>query len=153
MAQAALESQRPFECRFVCRDGETRWVSWSTALGHGCIYAVGRDITEDKAGASSARRSAGSPAPGAKMEAVGQLTGGLAHDFNNLLQVVVGNIETLQRKLPPNLERLRRAADHAMAGAQRATNLTQHLLAFSRKHAVESATGRGQSAGRRACPR
>src|SRR3546814_4949316 len=42
-------------------------------------------------------------------------------------------IETLQRKLPSNLDRLRRAADNAMAGAVRATNLTQHLLAFSRK--------------------
>jgi PAS domain S-box-containing protein len=133
MAQAAHESQRPFECRFVCRDGETRWVSWSTALGHGCIYAVGRDITEDKAGQAQLEEAQEALRQAQKMEAVGQLTGGLAHDFNNLLQVVVGNIETLQRKLPPNLERLRRAADHAMAGAQRATNLTQHLLAFSRK--------------------
>ncbi len=133
VAHAAQESQRPFECRFICRDGETRWVSWSTALGHGCIYAVGRDITEDKAAQAQLEEAQEALRQAQKMEAVGQLTGGLAHDFNNLLQVVVGNIETLQRKLPPNLERLRRAADHAMAGAQRATNLTQHLLAFSRK--------------------
>ena len=133
VAQAAQESQRPFECRFVCRDGQTRWISWSTALGHGCIYAVGRDITEDKAAQSQLGEAQEALRQAQKMEAVGQLTGGLAHDFNNLLQIVVGNIETLQRKLPPNLERLRRAADHAMAGAERATNLTQHLLAFSRK--------------------
>jgi PAS domain S-box-containing protein len=131
--QAVQESQRPFECRFVCRDGATRWISWSTALGHGCIYAVGRDITEDKAAQAQLEEAQEALRQAQKMEAVGQLTGGLAHDFNNLLQIVVGNIETLQRKLPPNLERLRRAADHAMAGAQRATNLTQHLLAFSRK--------------------
>jgi signal transduction histidine kinase len=68
-----------------------------------------------------------------KLESLGQLTGGVAHDFNNLLQVVVGNLETLQRRLPENLDRLRRAADNAMAGAQRAANLTQHLLAFSRR--------------------
>lgn len=133
MAQAAHENQRPFECRFVCRGGETRWISWSTALGHGCIYAVGRDITEDKVAQSQLEHAQEALRQAQKMEAVGQLTGGLAHDFNNLLQIVVGNIETLQRKLPPNMERLRRAADHAMAGAQRATNLTQHLLAFSRK--------------------
>jgi PAS domain S-box-containing protein len=133
VAQSAQESQRPFECRFVCRDGETRWISWSTALGHGCIYAVGRDITEDKLAQAQLGEAQEALRQAQKMEAVGQLTGGLAHDFNNLLQVVVGNIETLQRKLPPSLERLRRAADHAMAGAQRATNLTQHLLAFSRK--------------------
>lgn len=133
MAQAAHENQRPFECRFVCRDGATRWISWSTALGHGCIYAVGRDISEDKAAQAQLEQAQEALRQAQKMEAVGQLTGGLAHDFNNLLQIVVGNIETLQRKLPPNMDRLRRAADHAMAGAQRATNLTQHLLAFSRK--------------------
>jgi PAS domain S-box-containing protein len=133
VAQATQEGQRPFECRFLCRDGQARWISWSTALGHGCIYAVGRDITEDKAAQSQLEQAQEALRQAQKMEAVGQLTGGLAHDFNNLLQIVVGNIETLQRKLPTNFERLRRAADHAMAGAQRATNLTQHLLAFSRK--------------------
>ncbi len=68
-----------------------------------------------------------------KMEAVGQLTGGVAHDFNNLLQVIVGNLETLQRNLAPEETRLRRAADNAMNGARRATTLTQRLLAFSRR--------------------
>ncbi|MET0533375.1 MAG: response regulator [Steroidobacter sp.] len=133
VSQASQEKLRPFECRFNCRDAETRWLSWSAAPGHGCIYVVGRDITEDKAAQSRLEHAQEALRQAQKMEAVGQLTGGLAHDFNNLLQVVVGNIETLQRKLPPNMERLRRAADHAMAGAQRATNLTQHLLAFSRK--------------------
>ena len=68
-----------------------------------------------------------------KMEAVGQLTGGIAHDFNNLLQVIVGNIEALQRNLPGDSPRLQRAANNAMAGAQRASALTQRLLAFSRR--------------------
>jgi len=72
-----------------------------------------------------------------KMEAVGQLTGGVAHDFNNLLQVIVGNLETLQRNLPPEETRLRRAADSAMTGARRATTLTQRLLAFSRRQPLE----------------
>jgi PAS domain S-box-containing protein len=68
-----------------------------------------------------------------KMEAVGQLTGGVAHDFNNLLQIIVGNLETLQRNLPPETGRLRRAAENAMNGARRAATLTQRLLAFSRR--------------------
>ena len=68
-----------------------------------------------------------------KMEAVGQLTGGIAHDFNNLLQVIVGNLEALQRNLPGDSPRLQRAASNAMAGAQRAASLTQRLLAFSRR--------------------
>jgi len=137
VTQSTLENQRPFECRFVCRDGQARWISWSTALGHGCIYAVGRDITEDKVAQAQLEHAQEALRQAQKMEAVGQLTGGLAHDFNNLLQIVVGNIETLQRKLPPHMERLHRAADHAMAGAQRATNLTQHLLAFSRKQPLD----------------
>ncbi|KQN80099.1 ATP-binding protein [Sphingomonas sp. Leaf62] len=68
-----------------------------------------------------------------KMEAVGQLTGGIAHDFNNLLQIVTGNLEMLSRRLPADDLRLRRAADNAMSGAQRAATLTQRLLAFARR--------------------
>ena len=72
-----------------------------------------------------------------KMEAVGQLTGGVAHDFNNLLQVIVGNLEILQRNLEPADGRLRRATDNAMNGARRAAALTQRLLAFSRRQPLQ----------------
>jgi PAS domain S-box-containing protein len=72
-----------------------------------------------------------------KMEAVGQLTGGVAHDFNNLLQVIIGNLETLQRNLPTDSPRLQRAMRHAMNGAQRAAALTQRLLAFSRRQPLD----------------
>jgi signal transduction histidine kinase/CheY-like chemotaxis protein len=72
-----------------------------------------------------------------KMEAVGQLTGGIAHDFNNLLMVIIGNLEGAQRQLDSWREgaqvRLQRAVDNAMRGAQRAAELTQRLLAFSRQ--------------------
>jgi len=67
-----------------------------------------------------------------KMDALGQLTGGVAHDFNNLLQVIVGNLEVLERHLPEGAARCRRSAGNAMDGAQRAAVLTQRLLAFSR---------------------
>lgn len=72
-----------------------------------------------------------------KMEAVGQLTGGIAHDFNNLLQIVTGNLEMLSRRLPTDDARLRRAADSAMSGAQRAATLTQRLLAFARRQPLD----------------
>ena len=72
-----------------------------------------------------------------KMEAVGQLTGGIANDFNNLLQIVTGNLEILGRNLPEEAGRLRRAADNAMRGAQRAAVLTQRLLAFSRRQPLD----------------
>jgi PAS domain S-box-containing protein len=72
-----------------------------------------------------------------KMEAVGQLTGGVAHDFNNLLQVIIGNLDTLQRNLAPDAARLHRAATNAMNGARRAAALTQRLLAFSRRQPLD----------------
>ncbi|HWK43612.1 MAG TPA: response regulator [Stellaceae bacterium] len=66
-----------------------------------------------------------------KIEAVGQLTGGIAHDFNNLLTVITGNLSLLERHLKEEkTERLVRAAQRA---AQRGEQLTQQLLAFSRK--------------------
>jgi signal transduction histidine kinase/ActR/RegA family two-component response regulator len=72
-----------------------------------------------------------------KMEAVGQVTGGVAHDFNNLLTVIVGNLDIAQRHLQSwteePAERLRRVIGNAMRGAQRATTITQRLLVFSRK--------------------
>jgi signal transduction histidine kinase len=72
-----------------------------------------------------------------KMEAVGQLTGGVAHDFNNLLQVIIGNLDTLNRSIPTESPRLKRAAANALNGAQRAASLTQRLLAFSRRQPLD----------------
>ena len=72
-----------------------------------------------------------------KMEAVGQLTGGVAHDFNNLLQIIIGNLEVLDRNLPEVSGRLRRSATQAMNGAQRAAALTQRLLAFARRQPLD----------------
>lgn len=72
-----------------------------------------------------------------KMEAVGQLTGGVAHDFNNILQVITGNVDILCRGLSAESPRLIRAAQNAMAGAKRAAALTQRLLAFSRRQPLD----------------
>ena len=67
-----------------------------------------------------------------KMEAIGQLTGGVAHDFNNLLTVIMGNLENLQRRLGSGHE-LQRMVGAALGGASRAAQLTQRLLVFSRR--------------------
>jgi signal transduction histidine kinase/DNA-binding response OmpR family regulator len=72
-----------------------------------------------------------------KMEAVGQLTGGVAHDFNNLLTVIIGGLETVRRNLPDDNSRTRRALDMATNGANRAATLTQRLLAFSRRQPLD----------------
>jgi PAS domain S-box-containing protein len=68
-----------------------------------------------------------------KMEAIGQLTGGVAHDFNNLLQIIVTSLEIIRRTAPADAARLHRAAESAMNGANRAASLTQRLLAFARR--------------------
>ena len=72
-----------------------------------------------------------------KMEAIGQLSGGIAHDFNNLLQIIAGNLETVERHLPPGNDRLARATGQALAGARRAAALTRRLLGFSRRQALD----------------
>jgi len=72
-----------------------------------------------------------------KMEALGQLTGGVAHDFNNMLAVIVGNLEMLIRRLPETERRNRTFASNALTGAQRAAELTKRLLAFSRQQPLQ----------------
>ncbi|MBR0830406.1 PAS domain S-box protein [Bradyrhizobium manausense] len=67
-----------------------------------------------------------------KMEAVGQLSGGIAHDFNNLLTVIVGNAEHLSEQLAPRAD-LKRLAEDICSAGERGAELTQRLLAFSRK--------------------
>jgi len=73
-----------------------------------------------------------------KMEAVGQLSGGLAHDFNNLLTVVVGNAETLSLALKARPD-LKQAADTITAAGARGAELTRRLLAFSRRQTLQPA--------------
>ena len=68
-----------------------------------------------------------------KMEAIGQLTGGVAHDFNNLLTVIMGGLDTIRRSRPEDTARIQRAAEMAFVGTQRAASLTNRLLAFSRR--------------------
>jgi PAS domain S-box-containing protein len=70
-----------------------------------------------------------------KMEAVGQLTGGLAHDFNNLIGIVVGNLDLLRERLEPASMDIE-LADIAMDAALRGAELTRQLLAFSRQQAL-----------------
>ncbi len=76
-----------------------------------------------------------------KMDAIGQLTGGVAHDFNNLLTIISGNLEIADRSLrargESSRERLTRAIANAASGAQRAAMLTQRLLAFARRQPLD----------------
>lgn len=73
-----------------------------------------------------------------RMDAIGQLSGGVAHDFNNLLTVIAGNVARAQRLVPSD-EKLRRSLADAMEAANRASKLTQQLLAFSRRQPLQPA--------------
>jgi len=98
---------------------------------------ITRDMTERMEAQRELQETQERLAASQKMEAVGQLSGGIAHDFNNLLMIVLGNLETMQRYTRqsdnPNMQR---AVNNAMHGAQRAASLTQRLLAFSRRQAL-----------------
>jgi len=88
------------------------------------VAVTARDVTEGRRLEEQLRQAQ-------KMEAVGQLTGGVAHDFNNLLTVVIGNLDVMELGLTD--ERLIRLLAAARRGAERAATLTHRLLAFSRK--------------------
>ncbi|WP_312707989.1 PAS domain-containing protein [Stenotrophomonas sp.] len=72
-----------------------------------------------------------------KMEAVGQLSGGIAHDFNNMLATVIGPLDLLALRIDRGDSRAHRYIDMALDGAQRAAQLTQRLLAFSRQQPLQ----------------
>ena len=74
-----------------------------------------------------------------KMEAIGQFTGGIAHDFNNLLTVIVGGLDMMVRR-PDQPERVARLAEAAMTAARRGEQLTQQLLAYSRRQLLHPQT-------------
>jgi signal transduction histidine kinase len=68
-----------------------------------------------------------------RLDAIGQLTGGVAHDFNNMLGIIIGNLDLAQIKLAKGSADIVRHIDGAMDGARRGATLTQRLLAFARK--------------------
>src|SRR4051812_22580736 len=97
---------------------------------------ITRDITERKKTQESLERAREALFQSQKMDAVGQLTGGVAHDFNNLLMAILGSLELLKKRMPadPGLQRL---LDNAVLGARRGATLTQRMLAFARRQELD----------------
>lgn len=130
---------RRFENRYRCRDGSYRWINWSTSPADNIVNAVGRDCTQDKEQAQALAKAEAQLRQSQKMEAVGQLTGGLAHDFNNLLTGISASLEMLQARLQQGrLQQLPRYIDAALEAARRAAALTHRLLAFSRRQTLDA---------------
>src|ERR1700761_8593186 len=122
---------RSFEARFPHKDGRTislNWMgSWSEPVRR--HFFIGRDLTEKRAAEAQMRQAQ-------KMDAIGQLTGGVAHDFNNILTVITGTIGILGDAVAdrPELASIAKLIDDA---AERGAQLTKHLLAFARKQPLQ----------------
>jgi PAS domain S-box-containing protein len=122
-----------FENRFRAKNGTYRDLSWTAVPENGLLYTVARDVTAERANKVALSLAQDALRQAQKMEAVGQLTGGIAHDFNNMLAVVIGGLNLAQRKLSKGDTDIVRFIEGAVEGAQRAAELTNRLLAFSRQ--------------------
>ncbi len=125
-------STRNFETRYIHKDGYAVPLSWTGVWSEEGMqhFFIGRDMTERLKLEQELRQAQ-------KMEAIGQLTGGIAHDYNNLLTVILGNTEILAEMLRDQPE-LHSLAQLALDAADRSATLTQRLLAFGRRQALES---------------
>jgi PAS domain S-box-containing protein len=98
---------------------------------------ITRDITAQREAARELEAAREALFQAQKMESIGQLTGGVAHDFNNMLAVIIGGLNLMQRRLDRGDVNVGKYVAAALEGAQRASALTQRLLAFSRRQPLE----------------
>ena len=123
----------------VRKDGTRFWASVVIAPIHddsGPLIGFGkvtRDVTERRQTQMALDEARQALFQAQKMEAVGQLTGGVAHDFNNLLQAIGGSLELMERRLAAGRTDVEKYLVATRASVDRAAALTQRLLAFSRR--------------------
>ena len=121
----------PYENEYIRKDGSLYPVLINRMMindtsGNKMIWSFVEDISKRKKAEKTLQRSQ-------KMDAIGQLTGGLAHDFNNILGVILGNLELLSGDLTNKNDKVNKRINSINKAAERAVNLTKQLLIFSRK--------------------
>ncbi|TAI66997.1 hybrid sensor histidine kinase/response regulator [Bradyrhizobium sp. Leo170] len=130
----ATSERRPTYLEMFCPRMEAWYAINAFPSSHGLAIFL-RDITDHKQALEERRLMEEQLHQSQKMEAVGQLTGGVAHDFNNLLTVISANLELIEDA--PDIGKIRQYAAAARRSVHRGTKLTTQLLAFSRGHALK----------------
>ncbi|MGA1858272.1 response regulator [Azospirillum sp. 11R-A] len=125
-----------FENRFRTRGGHYRDFAWTATPADELMFCVARDVTEEKERAATLRKTEEQLRQSQKMEAVGQLTGGMAHDFNNLLQAMSSCLQLVSRRVghAPEVEPILDAGRQAV---DRGASLIRQLMAFSRRQSLQ----------------
>jgi PAS domain S-box-containing protein len=120
-------ARRNFECRYIHKNGRIVPLAWAGIWSEPeqQFFFIGRDVSDREATEQRLREAQ-------RMDAVGQLSGGMAHDFNNLLGVIIGNLDLLRLggDLSPEQNEL---VGDALEAALRGADLTRRLLAFARR--------------------
>ncbi|WP_267380565.1 MULTISPECIES: hybrid sensor histidine kinase/response regulator [unclassified Sphingomonas] len=133
--KALLSGALDVECAILAADGTSRWIAAKGRVRYDPdgeplrMAGVVSDVTDQKEADAQLAQAQ-------KMDAIGQLTGGVAHDFNNLLTPIVGSLDLLRRRHKDD-EKTQRMVGGALQAAERAATLTQRLLAFARKQALQ----------------
>src|ERR1700748_2906792 len=142
LATATREGRWEHEGQRVRKDGTTFWAHVvidpirdddGKLIG---FAQVTRDITERREAEAALQQAQATMIRSQKLEAIGQLTGGVAHDFNNLLQVISGNLQLLSKDIAGNA-RAEMRVQSALAGVARGSNLAAQRLAFARRQPLE----------------
>ena len=144
LATAAAEGRFEAEGWRVRKDGTEFWANVVVdpirdAMGELLGFAkITRDVTEKRDAQLALDRAREELFQSQKLDAIGQLTGGVAHDFNNLLMVVLSSLELLKRRLRGDDKNLQ-LIDNAVKGAKRGVTLTRRMLSFARRQELAPA--------------
>ncbi len=143
LALVLSEGRHESEGWHVRKDGTHFWASVVMDTVHDDagqiigIAKVTRDVTEKRAAQQALEAAQASLFQSQKLDAIGQLTGGVAHDFNNLLMVILSSLRLIDRRAGELDPQLRKWVQTATSATQRGAALTQRMLAFARRQALD----------------